>query len=72
MNPSQLGFTMIGEDPEARDHEVWQQPATLIVIAVPKGGCSASDLVRIIWHAGACKARKNIREKHQAYLEALK
>ena len=78
MNPasvlllSQLGYKCRGIDPDARDHHLYAQDGTPQFISVPAAGCSAHDLARIIYHAVAAAARKEIRDIHNAFLSALK
>jgi hypothetical protein len=66
-----LDFEDIGEDPEARDHHLYHIDLTSICISVPKAGCSPKDLVKLIFHAGARAARREIRTAHEAYLRAI-
>ncbi len=77
MNPAtvhlltDLGFECDGVDPDAPDHHRYSSRG-LLCISVPSAGCSASDIARLIYHAGAAAARKEIRAAHEAYLAALK
>jgi hypothetical protein len=66
-----LGFEGIGEDPEARDHHLYHIDLTSICISVPQAGCSPKDISKLIWHAGAAAARREIRTAHEAYLRVL-
>ena len=76
MNPatllllSHLGFDCQGLDPAALDHHLYAPPA--MVISVPASGCSAPDLARLIFHAGAAAARREIRRTHDAFIAAIK
>lgn len=67
-----LGFARFGSDPEARDHQLYAFPKGVPMISVPTAGCSAADVVRIIFHNGAAAARKEIAEKHQDFMSALR
>jgi hypothetical protein len=66
-----IGFDEIGEDPDARDYHLYHIDLTSICISVPEAGCSPKDLVKLIWHAGAAAARREIRTAREAYLRAL-
>lgn len=78
MNPatvlllSHLGFECHGLDPDALDHHLYAQDITTLFISVPAAGCSAPDLARLIFHAGASAARKEIRRTHDAFIASLK
>ncbi len=64
-----LGFEKMGLDPDALDHMLYELRE--VRICVPVAGCSTRDVARIIWHAGAAAARKDVAEKRKAYLQAL-
>ena len=66
-----LGFAKFGFDPEARDHELYAYVTGVPTISVPTAGCSASDVVRIIFHTGAAAARKEIAAKYKGFLDTL-
>jgi hypothetical protein len=79
MNPStvalllDLGFECIGIDPDAQDHHLYAQPTgDALLISVPAAGCSSRDIARLIFHAGARAARKDIATAHQAFLASIK
>jgi len=65
-----LEFEWIGLNPDAPDHQLWATPA--MVISVPCAGCSDPDIGRLIFHAGAAAARKEIRRAHDAFIAAIK
>lgn len=76
MNPAtlsllkSLGFECDGVDPDALSHHRYVGYG--ISISVPAAGCSVADIVRLIFHAGASAARKDIATKHKAFIEALR
>lgn len=69
---SHFGFECVGLDPDAMDHHLYALAGSHRVISVPSAGCSAPDIARLIFHAGAATARKEIATAHHAFLQALK
>lgn len=80
MNPatikllSDLGLQCDGLDPAALDHHLYVLPDNTrsLRISVPSAGCSARDIARLIYGAGAAAARKEIATAHQAFLASIK
>jgi hypothetical protein len=65
-----LGFAAIAPDRDAPGHHLYALlPA--IQISVPEKGCVTSDIIKLVWHAGAAAARKEIAAKHQEFLKSF-